>query len=282
MSVKAVAQSQVLTAEDQELLNKLAAERRRISRQTIVDRILVIAVLLGIWEGVVQVGWIHPFFISQPSRIFADLQKLILTGYIFPHLGITLYETLVGLLLGLVFGMATGLFSAISRRVGDAIEPILVAFNSMPRIAIAPLFLIWFGFGVESKIALTAMVVFFIIFFNVFSGVRAVEPALVNSIRTMGGTNRDVVRLVILPTTYAWVFAAMKTSISMALISAVVGEFVGATAGVGWVMTQASGVNNTTRLFSTMIILAIVGALLFEVVRQFEERILNWRVSAEF
>ncbi len=282
MSVKAVAQSQVLTAEDQELLNKLAAERRRISRQTIVDRILVIAVLLGIWEGVVQVGWIHPFFISQPSRIFADLQKLILTGYIFPHLGITLYETLVGLLLGLVFGMATGLFSAISRRVGDAIEPILVAFNSMPRIAIAPLFLIWFGFGVESKIALTAMVVFFIIFFNVFSGVRAVEPALVNSIRTMGGTNHDVVRLVILPTTYAWVFAAMKTSISMALISAVVGEFVGATAGVGWVMTQASGVNNTTRLFSTMIILAIVGALLFEVVRQFEERILNWRVSAEF
>jgi NitT/TauT family transport system permease protein len=281
MRVKADAQ-QVLTAEEQELLSKLAAERRRISRQTLIDRIAVMVVLLAIWEGIVRVGWVHPFFISQPSRIFVDLGKLIFTGYIFWHLAITLYETLAGLLLGLVLGMATGLLAAISRRVGDAIEPILVAFNSMPRIAIAPLFLIWFGFGPESKIALGAMVVFFIIFFNVFSGVRSVEPALVNSIRTMGGTNRDVTRLVILPTTYAWVFAAMKTSISMALVSAVVGEFVGSMAGVGWIMTQASGVNNTTRLFSTMIILALVGAILFDIVRRVEDRMLSWRASAEF
>ncbi len=282
MSVQAIPKQPSLTAEEQELLAKLAAERRRIARQTIIDRVLVVVVLLGIWEGVVQVGWIHPFFISQPSRIFKDLGQLIFTGYIFPHLAITLFETLAGLFLGLVLGMVIGLLSAISRRVGDAIEPILVAFNSMPRIAIAPLFLIWFGFGVESKIALGALVVFFIIFFNVFSGVRSVEPALVNSIRTMGGTNRDVTRLVILPTTYAWVFAAMKTSISMALVSAVVGEFVGSMAGVGWIMTQASGVNNTTRLFSTMLILAIVGALLFDVVRRLEDRMLGWRASAEF
>ncbi|MCL4487442.1 MAG: ABC transporter permease [Chloroflexi bacterium] len=281
MSVKAHALQQALTAEDQELLRKLAAERRRAARTRLLDRIVLIVVLLAIWEGIVRVGWVHPFFISQPSRIFADLGKLILTGYIFPHLAITLYETLAGLLLGLVLGMATGLLSAISRRVGDAMEPILVAFNSMPRIAIAPLFLIWFGFGVESKIALAAMVVFFIIFFNVFSGVRSVEPALVNSIRTMGGTNRDVIRLVILPTTYAWVFAAMKTSISMALVSAVVGEFVGSTAGVGWIMTQASGVNDTTRLFSTMVVLAIVGALLFVAVRWIEDRMLRWRSSVE-
>ena len=282
MTVKADAQQEALAAEEQELLKRLAAERRQLSRQTLIDRVAVVVVLLAIWEAVVRLGLIHPFFISQPSRIFADLEQLIFTGYIFRHLGITLYEMLAGLLLGLVFGIATGLLSAISRRIGDAIEPILVAFNSMPRIAIAPLFLIWFGFGVESKIALGAMVVFFIIFFNVFSGVRAVEPELVNSIRTMGGTNRDVIRLVILPSTYAWVFAAMKTSISMALVSAVVGEFVGSTAGVGWIMTQASGVNNTTRLFSTMIILAIVGALLFVLTRRVEDRMLKWRASAEF
>jgi NitT/TauT family transport system permease protein len=281
MSVKAEAQ-QLLTADDRELLKKLAAERSRLSRRTTIDRIFVVVVILAIWEGIVQLGMVHPFFISQPSRIFADLWQMLSTFYIFPHLGITLYETIAGLFLGLVLGMATGLLSAISRRFGDAIEPVLVAFNSMPRIAIAPLFLIWFGFGTESKIALGAMVVFFIIFFNVFSGVRSVEPALVNSIRTMGGTNRDVTRLVILPTTYAWVFAAMKTSISMALVSAVVGEFVGSTAGVGWIMTQASGVNNTTRLFSTMIVLALVGAILFEVVRRIEDRMLGWRASAEF
>lgn len=271
-----------VNAEDAEILRQLAAERSRLSRQRLVDRVVVIVVLLIIWEGIVRVGLVHPFFISQPTRIAADLGEMIFTGYIFPHLAITMYETLAGLVLGLVLGMATGLAAAISQRLGDAIEPLLVAFNSMPRIAIAPLFLIWFGFGPESKIALGMLVVFFVIFFNVFTGVRSVEPALVNGIRTMGGTRIDVLRMVIFPTTLAWVFAAMKTSISMALISAVVGEFVGSTGGVGWIMVQASGMNDTTRMFSTMILLAIVGALLFVTLKWAEDRMLRWRASTEF
>ncbi|MCL5960929.1 MAG: ABC transporter permease [Chloroflexi bacterium] len=268
-------------SDDAELLRQLAAERRRLGFQRIIDRVALTLVLLLIWEGIVQIGWVHPFFISQPSRILGDLWVMVSTGYIFPHLAISMYETLMGLALGLVLGMAAGLGAAISRRVGDAIEPLLVAFNSMPRIAIAPLFIIWFGFGTESKIALGTMVVFFIIFFNAFAGVRSVDPVLVNSIRTMGGNGFHVLRMVILPTTLAWVFAAMKTSISMALVSAVVGEFVGSTAGVGWIMVQASGVNNTTRLFSTMIVLAIVGGLLFVAIRWAEDRMLNWRASPD-
>jgi NitT/TauT family transport system permease protein len=127
---------------------------------------------------------------------------------------------------------------------------------------------------------LTALVVFFVTFFNTFSGVRSVDPVLVNSIRTMGGSSRDVLLMVILPVTLAWVFAALKTSISLALVSAVVGEFVGAMSGIGWIMVQASGVLNTTRLFSTMIILAVVGALLYTALRWLEDHTLRWRPDA--
>ena len=268
--------------EQQQVREQLAAERRRVGIQRLIDRVLLTGAVLLVWEAVVRVGIMHPFFISQPSRILADLGGMILSGYIFPHLALTLYEALVGLALGTLLGMALGFLAAISPRLADALQPLLVAFNSMPRIAIAPLFIIWFGFGPESKIGLTALVVFFVTFFNTFAGVRSVDPVLVNSIRAMGGSSGHVLRMVLLPVTLAWVFAALKTSISLALVSAVVGEFVGSMAGIGWIMVQASGVLNTTRLFSTMIVLAVVGALLFTAVRWLEDRMLRWRPSAQF
>jgi NitT/TauT family transport system permease protein len=264
-----------------DLVREVHAQRRRESVQRLVDRVVLIAALLGTWELVVRVGWVHPFFLSQPTRVLGDLYTVFVTGYVFPHLAITLFEALSGLAIGTVFGMGTGFGAAVSKRLSDALQPILVAFNSMPRVAIAPLFIIWLGFGPESKIALTAMVVFFVVFFNTFAAVRAVDPVLVNSIKAMGGSHMHVLKLVIVPYALAWVFAAMKTSISMALISAVVGEFVGATSGMGWIMVQASGVLNTTRLFSMMMILAVVGALLFSAVRWLEDRALRWRPNAD-
>lgn len=281
MTTSAQVQQSAEELEERHLLRQLAAERRRAGFQRLVDRIVLTGALMLVWEAVVLFGLVHPFFISQPSRILGDLATMVWTGYIFPHLAITLFEALFGLALGTILGMALGFLAAVSPRLADALQPLLVAFNSMPRIAIAPLFIIWFGFGPESKIALTAMVVFFVTFFNTFSGVRSVDPVLVNSIRAMGGSSVHLLQMVILPVTLAWVFAALKTSISLALVSAVVGEFVGAMSGVGWVMVQASGVLNTTRLFSTMVILAIVGALLYTVVRWAEERMLRWRPSAE-
>lgn len=263
------------------LLRDVRADRRRQSVRRLVDRVVVVSALLGVWELVVRVGWVHPFFISQPTRVIGDLYAVFATGYVFPHLGVTLVEALSGLAIGTLGGMAVGFGAAISVRLSDALQPILVAFNSMPRIAIAPLFIIWLGFGPESKIALAVMVVFFVVFFNTFAGVRSVDPVLVNSIKAMGGSQLDVLRMVIVPYTVVWVFAALKTGISMALISAVVGEFVGSTAGVGWIMVQASGVLNTTRLFSMMTILAIVGSLLFSAVRWLEDRSLRWRPSAQ-
>lgn len=128
-----------------------------------------------------------------------------------------------------------------------------------------------------SKIALATLVVYFAVFFNTYSGMRSVDPVLVNSVRVMGASKLRVLWLVNLPVTLAWVFAAMKTAISNALIGAVVGEFVGSVAGIGWIMVQAAGLNDTTRLFSTIIILAVFGAVLFILVRWAEDYFLRWR-----
>ena len=263
------------------VIREASHARRLASVRRFCDRVLVLVLLLGVWEGVVRVGWVHPFFISQPSAIVQDIYTLFASGYIWPHLAITFYETIVGLLLGTVLGMSMGFGAALSTRFADAIQPVIVAFSSMPRVAIAPLFIIWFGFGADSKIALATSVVFFIVFFNTFSGLRAIEPVLLNNIRSMGGSELHVLRFVSAPYTLAWVFAATKTSISMALISAVVGEFVGSTSGLGWIMVQASGTLDTTRLFAIMTILAIFGSAIFSAVRMLEDRVLKWRPSQE-
>ena len=224
---------------------------------------------------------IHPLFISRPSAIVADIYKLFATGYIFKHLLITLYEASAGLVIGVIIGVATGFMAALSNRVADALQPFIVAFNSMPRIALAPLFIIWFGFGPASKIALAAMVVFFVMFFNTFSGMRSVDPVLMNSVRVMGASKIVVLWMVSMPFTMAWLFAAMNTSISQALVGAVVGEFTGATGGLGWIMVQAAGTLDTTRLFSILTILAAVGGAMFIVLRWAESYVLRWRPHQE-
>ncbi len=262
----------------------LRADRERQqkqARQRTIDRIVVTVSLIALWEGVVAAGWIHQFFISRPSLIAADLWKLFSTGYIFRHLAITVWEALAGLVIGAVLGVATGFVAALSRRVADAIIPLIVAFNSMPRVAIAPLFIIWLGFGPMSKIGLVALVVYFAVFFNTFSGMRSVDPVLTNSVRVMGANRFQALWIVSLPHTMAWVFAAMNTSISLALIGAVVGEFIGSTAGIGWIMVQATGTLETTRLFSTMIVLAVVGAALYGVINWAEHRVLRWRPRSQ-
>lgn len=269
------------SAQEESLLRRLAEARRRANIRRSMDRLTLAGLVFGIWELVVALGWIHPFFVSRPSLIVLDLYELIFTGYIFPHFAITMYEALAGLAIGVLLGVATGFAAALSVRVADALQPLIVAFNSMPRVAIAPLFIIWFGFGPSSKIALAALVVYFVIFFNTFSGMRSVDPVLMNSVRVMGGSKLQVLWMVSLPFTMAWVFAAMKTCISMALIGAVVGEFIGSTSGIGWIMVQATGILDTTRLFSTLTVLAIVGAALFGILRWAEDRVLCWRPRNE-
>ncbi len=156
-------------------------------------------------------------------------------------------------------------------------EPIMVALNSLPRITVAPILILWFGLGMTSKVALSLFTVFFVIFFNTFLGVRTVDPELFKAVRVVGGRLRHVARMVVIPTVASWIFAALRTSVSFALSGAVVGEFVGATSGLGYRMLLAAGLLHTERVFTIMVFLMLVAVTLVETSRRVEAYLLRWR-----
>jgi NitT/TauT family transport system permease protein len=264
-----------------DVLAEAAHARRRVSWRRFGDRIAFYGILLAVWESAVRLGWVRPFFFSSPSLIGRDLYRLVATGAIFPHLAITVYEAFAGLALGVILGIASGFIAALWTRLADALDPVIALLNSMPRVAIAPMFIVWFGFGPWSKITLVAVVVYFTVFFSTLGGMRSVDPVLLQSIRVMGASKMDTLRIVSMPFTMAWVFTAMKTCISLALIGAVVGEFVGSQAGLGFLMLQASGSLDTTRLFSVMMVLGLLGVFLFTALHRVENYVLRWRPRTE-
>lgn len=249
-------------------------------------RVLVIAGLFALWElltggfGRLVEPAVNAALLPPPSAALADLVTYARSGLLLTDLGITLGAAFAGLLLGTLGGLVLGLILGYWRTVADVVEPIFVAFNSLPRVALAPVLLIWLGLGINSKIFLSMFTVLFVVFFNTYLGVRSVDPELVKAVRVMGATRRQVARMVVIPSVFSWIFAALRTSVSFALTGAVVGEFVGSTAGLGYRMNIASGLLNTPRVFAILLLLMLVGVTLVELAKRVEQRLLKWRPPA--
>jgi NitT/TauT family transport system permease protein len=249
-----------------------------------LQRAAFVGALLLLWEaatggfGIPPV--LEPIIVARPSRAFAEIGAYAATGLLAKDLAATLQAASVGLGLGIVGGVAFGLLLAYARGVADTIEPVLVAFNSLPRIALAPVLVIAFGLGITSKIFLAFFTVFFVIFFNTYLGVRSVDPELVKAVRVMGGTRRDLARYVILPSVFSWIFAALRTSVSFALSGAVVGEFVGSTAGLGYRMVISAGLLDTDRTYAILLLLMAIAVTLVELAKRVEDRVLRWRPTS--
>jgi NitT/TauT family transport system permease protein len=249
-----------------------------------LQRAAFVGALLLLWEaatggfGIPPV--LEPIIVARPSRAFAEIGAYAATGLLAKDLAATLQAASVGLGLGIVGGVAFGLLLAYARGVADTIEPVLVAFNSLPRIALAPVLVIAFGLGITSKIFLAFFTVFFVIFFNTYLGVRSVDPELVKAVRVMGGTRRDLARFVILPSVFSWIFAALRTSVSFALSGAVVGEFVGSTAGLGYRMVISAGLLDTDRTYAILLLLMAIAVTLVELAKRVEDRVLRWRPTS--
>lgn len=250
---------------------------------TIALRRVVLIVALGLaWEvttGGFGLGWrvFEPAIIARPSLIATDLLEYALSGLLIRDLRVTLAAAFLGLFFGVLGGVGVGLLFGYRHTLAATVEPIMVALNSLPRITVAPLLVLWFGLGMTSKIVLSLFTVFFVIFFNTFLGVRSVDPELVKAVRVMGGGARDVARMVIVPSVSSWIFAALRTSVSFALTGAVVGEFVGSSSGLGYRMLLAAGLLHTERVFAIMLLLMAVGVSLVEVSRRVEGYLLRWR-----
>lgn len=220
---------------------------------------------------------IDPFFVSSPSAVFGKLWTWTLNGELYRHLSITLYATAIGFLIGSAIGFGLGLLFGKFAFLAEVLDPYITALYSIPKLALAPLFIIWFGIGIESKIAVSASIVFFVVFLNTFSGVREVNPIYIHATQIMGASQWAVMRTVIIPSATAWVITGLKVSVPYALVGTVIGEFMSANRGIGFIIAQATGLFDTNSVFAGIIILAIVGAIINGLLKVTEARLLRWR-----
>ncbi len=233
--------------------------------------------LVAGWEVSVRAGWVDAFFFSKPSDIAARVWEWFSTGEIYGHLWITLWETMLAFLIGTVLGVVLGLWLALVPTASAVLDPLIKAMNSIPRMILAPIFTLWFGLGVASKVALGVTLVFFVAFFNTYQGIKEVNPVVLANARMLGASGRQLLRHVYLPSAASWIFSSLRTSIGFAVIGAVVGEYLGSARGLGYLISQAEGVFDTTGVFAGMVVLAVFVVLLDWVVSRVEARLLVWR-----
>jgi NitT/TauT family transport system permease protein len=196
---------------------------------------------------------------------------------VYLHLGVTLLETVLAFGIGTVLGLVCGLWLALSPLASAILEPYLKAANSMPRVILAPIFALWFGLGIWSKVALAVTLVFFVVFFNVYQGVKEVSPVVLNNARMLGANQRQLLRTVYLPSATAWVFSSLHTSVGLAFVGAVVGEYLGSARGVGYLILQAEGTFDVNTVFAGIVVLTFCALLLDAVVGRLERRLMKWQ-----
>jgi NitT/TauT family transport system permease protein len=220
------------------------------------------------------------FFFGEPQKVLVRVWEWFSSGSIYEHLAVTLIETMLAFAIGTVFGLGIGLWLALSPTASAIFDPYITAANSMPRVILAPIFSIWFGLGIWSKVALGVTLVFFIVFFNVYQGVREVSPVVLANVRMLGASQRQLLRHVYLPSATSWVFASLHNSVGLAFVGAVVGEYLGSARGVGYLILQAEGVFDINTVFAGILVLTGFALALDAVVSVIEKRLLVWRPSA--
>ncbi|MES2279903.1 MAG: ABC transporter permease [Pseudomonadota bacterium] len=219
-------------------------------------------------------SWFMPFGF-EPSLLFPEGLKGNANIYI--HLGTTLLETVLAFGLGTVMGLACGLWLALAPTMGAVLDPYIKAANSMPRVILAPIFALWFGLGIWSKVALAITLVFFVVFFNVYQGVKEVSPVVLANARMLGANQRQLLRTVYLPSATSWVFSSLHTSVGLAFVGAVVGEYLGSARGVGYLILQAEGTFDVNTVFAGIVVLTGFALLLDGVVGKIERRLMKWQ-----
>lgn len=244
---------------------------------------------LRVWQlsllTIILVGWYGlstdakmAFFFGDPIGVAKRIWVwFVADADIYRHLQITLTETLLAFAIGTSFGMAAGLWLGLSPVASAVLDPYIKALNSMPRVILAPIFAMWFGLGIWSKVALAVTLVFFIVFFNVYQGVREVSPTLLDNARMLGADRRKLLRFVYLPSATSWVFSSLHTSVGLAFVGAVVGEYLGSAAGVGYLILQAEGTFDVNTVVAGIIVLTVCALLLDSAVGIIEKKLMKWQ-----
>ncbi|MEU8684101.1 ABC transporter permease [Streptomyces sp. NPDC048611] len=244
-------------------------------------RVLLLAGLLGVWEWLARTAVIDPFNFSMPSKIWDQMTQWALHGTpqgpLWEQIWYTLHEALLGWVIGVIGGVVLGIALGRVRFLAEVLGPYIKVLNALPRIVLAPIFLIWFGLGPASKVASAVVLVFFPVFFNAFQGAREVDRNLVAHSRILGASNRQVTLQVVIPSATSWIFTSLHVSFGFALIGAIVGEYIGATKGLGLLVSASQGTFNAAGVYAAMVILAVVALLAEGLLAFLERRLFRWK-----
>jgi NitT/TauT family transport system permease protein len=239
-------------------------------------QLAALAVLVAIWETAGRAGRLNPLYVPSPGQIGAALVDLFGSGRIWTHLEATFTAALVGLALGIVAGIVLGVLGALIPLVAELLEPVMTLLNAIPRVILAPLFVIWLGIGIASKVALAFILVAVLIFFTVFTGIRQVDRRLVERIVTLGGGRWALVRHVYLPSVAAWVLGNLKVAVGFAFTGACVGEFVAASRGLGYLLSFAQSTFNSALMMAIVLLIMVVVLVIFALAGRLEKYLLRW------
>ena len=248
-------------------------------------QVAVAVVAMALWQFFATVPvfgriLLPPFFFSTPVDVFTQIVRWFVTGTIWKHLAITLWESILAFVIGSALGVAVGFWFARQPRIAAIFDPYVKMVNALPRVVLAPIFTLWLGLGIWSKVALGVTLVFFIVFFNVYQGVKEVSTTVLDNGRMLGMNDRQLMRHVYWPSALSWMFSSLHTSVGFAVVGAVVGEYLGSAAGLGYVIQQAEGIFDVAGVFAGMFVLSAFVILIDYGVTLVERRLLGWRPTS--
>lgn len=245
--------------------------------KVVLVQVAIVFSLLLVWEVGVRAGLIDPFFFPAPSTLVARIREWMSTADFWTDVGITLLETILSFAAGIAIGTALGIWLGLSPFAAEVVQPFIKMFNAIPRILLGPIFVIWFGLGLTSKVALGVTLVLFVAFFNTFQGVREVNPVVLANARLLRASKWSLLRHVYLPSATTWILSSLRVSVGMAVMGAVVAEYLGSSAGLGHLIAQAEGVLDAAGVFAGIIVLSAFVIALDALVDRVEKRLLVWR-----
>jgi NitT/TauT family transport system permease protein len=252
----------------------------------LVLQVLVAAAAMGVWYvgstvPIMGIYLLPQFFFSNPADVAERVVDLFWSGKIWRHLWITLIEGLLAFLIGSLGGILFGFSFARRPLLSAVFDPYIKMLNALPRVVLAPIFMLWLGLGIWSKVALGVTLVFFIVFFNVYQGVKEVSPVVLANARMLGMSERQLFRHVYWPSALSWMFSSLHTSVGFAIVGAVVGEYLGSAAGLGYLIHQSESVFDVTGVFAGMLVLAGFVLVIDWAVTLVENRLLVWRPQVQ-
>lgn len=275
-------QSEFETETDEQILTRARKGLRRSRTRVWSLRIALVLLWLGAWELTASL-WIDPFFYSKPSLIWGRLVEWFSQGTQFGSIWLQIYttvqEAVIGFVIGTVAGVVLGVLLGRSPYWSEVLAPFIKALNAVPRIVLASLFIIWFGLGLSSKVATVVVLVFFAVFFNAFTGAREVDGNIINNARILGASRSRILTSIVLPSATSWILSSLHTAFGFALIGAVVGEYAGASKGLGLLISNAQGTFDAAGIYAGMIIITVAALVAEWVIGAAEARLLKWRPS---